>query len=86
MTTTVTWTDPPERTRGRGAKSKYAPIVAELQAHPGKWALVARAAKTSVAQSLKNLGCETSVRANDKGGSDIYARWPVAEEAEEEMF
>lgn len=67
------WREPPPV-----VSSEKAAILAELQKHPGRWALVQAAYKsTSGANAWKKLGCEATHRRTETPGAyDIYARWP----------
>lgn len=69
------WKEPPPV-----VSSEKAAVLAELQKHPGRWALVQAAYKsTSGANAWKKLGCEATHRRTEAPGAyDIYARWPEA--------
>jgi hypothetical protein len=71
------WEDPPPRIRG--GSTEPPDWLAELKAHPGKWAIViARAKSNSTAASLrKRWGIEVTARGNKADGWKIYARVPV---------
>lgn len=75
----IVWQDPPARL-GRGYAPWVKETIAELQQHPGKWALVRHYEQYGSANpkraELKALGCESTVRRADDGGADIYACWP----------
>jgi hypothetical protein len=80
--TDVVWEDPPPDSRGRGlsgAAARNAAILAEVKAHPGKWALVSEDIARSVAQAWKKKGCETRTATNGRGVTargKLYVRWP----------
>jgi hypothetical protein len=81
----IIWKEPPP-----AVSSEKAPILAELQKHPGRWALVqSRYKSSSAAAPWRKLGCEATHRRSESGKTgeyDVYARWPEqkAEEAAEE--
>jgi hypothetical protein len=80
--TDIVWEDPPPNGKGRGlgpAAARNAAILAEVKAHPGKWALVSEDIARSVAGQWKKKGCETRTASN--GGPNasrgkLYVRWP----------
>jgi hypothetical protein len=64
--------------------TKWAKVIAELQADPGEWHKVADSAGPSVIQRLRELGAEVQMDsvAPRTGGVtysryDVYARWPT---------
>lgn len=69
------WKEPPP-----AVSSEKAPILAELQKNPGRWALVQSGYKSSSgAAPWRKLGCEAVHRRSEAGKTgeyDIYARWP----------
>lgn len=71
---TVEWKEPPADARGK----RVNPILEELKAHPGHWALVAtastRGAAGSQASHWRKRGCQAMSR-----GCEVYARWPEEE-------
>ncbi|WNM72269.1 hypothetical protein SEA_GUSANITA_49 [Arthrobacter phage Gusanita] len=70
------WKEPPP-----AVSSEKAGILAELQKHPGRWALVqSRYKSSSAAAPWRKLGCEATHRRSESGKSgeyDVYARWPL---------
>lgn len=77
----IIWKEPPP-----AVSSEKAPILAELQKHPGRWALVqSRYKSSSAAAPWRKLGCEATHRrseSGERGEYDVYARWPEKVEAE----
>lgn len=70
----LNWKEPPPE-----VSSRYAPVLALLKQHPGRWALVVEKRKSSgAAAPWKKLGCEArAVRTDDaEPAYDVYARWP----------
>lgn len=71
----IIWKEPPP-----SVSSEKAPILAELQKNPGRWALVQPRYKSSSATTAwRKLGCEATHRRSDSGNAgeyDVYARWP----------
>lgn len=66
--------------------TKWAHVIADLQATPGEWKKVAEDAGPSTIQRLRSLGAEVttdnpSPRTADRNYSryDVYARWPTPE-------
>jgi hypothetical protein len=75
----IVWEDPPD-TAGRGGGEAIRAFVAELKAHPGKWALWktydSDGSAAGSQQYLKRYyGCEARRRTID-GEHRVYARWP----------
>lgn len=74
------WETPPVSGRSRIDHDKVAAEVAELQASPGRWALLATDVPGSQRDPYRDAGCEvrTSTAGRDyaKGRVDLYARWP----------
>lgn len=76
------WEDPPIAERGRGARKSedVSAIVAELQAQPGRFAIVRRGVKhqsSAPGPALRKLGCEVTTRTDSETKEvRIYARWP----------
>ena len=76
------WKNPPARTFGRGMTRQIDRDIAELQAHPGVWAVVREGAKSAApARTYKDRGCiAQSHRVNTHPDRfDIYAMWPTDE-------
>lgn len=78
------WQEPPRSKSGpKGNKSKYLAIMAELQQHPGEWALVleqqaGRAFTTWVHQGRSPWvegEYEATSRINPVKGFDVYVRY-----------
>lgn len=69
----IEWKEPPPAKTGSAASRRIRNICAELDAHPGQWALVGRYAAPSMATSWRKLGYESTSRKVD-GGFDIYVR------------
>lgn len=73
------WKEPPP-----AVSSEKAPVLAELQKNPGRWALVqTRYKSSSGATAWRKLGCEAAHRRVESADGksmdyDIYARWPEA--------
>lgn len=70
------WKEPPP-----AVSSEKAAILAELQKHPGRWALVGKDKSSSAAADpWKKLGCEATYRRTNPGDKkplyDVYGRWP----------
>ena len=80
-TSGIEWDEPPaQAVRGRGASKDFDAIVAELQANPGRWAIVAKDAKRNV-ETWKRRGCEVEFRKSGQTETGVvtgtlYARWP----------
>lgn len=82
MGAVVRWENPPENPK---SGSKYDDVLAELQAHPDMWALVAEgAASNSATVVLRRKGCNVRTvkrtGANGKWEYDTYASWPPDKE------
>lgn len=79
---TTIWKEPPApAARGRKGGTKYAELVAELKAHPGKWALVAEGlVNRGPADYIRKQGLEVTTRIRQDGKYDVYARGPEAAE------
>lgn len=79
--TELTWQDPPSRTGGK--TRAWEPVVEQLKANPGKWALVAEDWTYSAPPAaFRQAGCEATARRNkaENGAKktwSIYARYPV---------
>lgn len=74
------WEDPPPFKSGRGANVETLALIADLQAHPGRWALITDNAKSSghgTFRTLRRAGCDLTVRSNPDGTHRTYACWPV---------
>ncbi|QWY84248.1 hypothetical protein QEO77_gp55 [Arthrobacter phage Zaheer] len=75
------WKEPPP-----AVSSEKAAVLAELQKHPGRWALVqSRYKSSSAAAPWRKLGCEATHRrseSGEKGEYDVYARWPKKDGSE----
>ncbi len=73
----IVWEDPPPSTAAaaNGGLGRLQRLLVELQAHPGKWAVVAkynlRETAGATGHRMRSWGCETTVRA-----TTLYARWP----------
>lgn len=72
----IIWKEPPP-----AVNSEKAAILAELQKHPGRWALLGKDKSSSAAADpWKKLGCEATYRRTNPGEKkpkyDVYARWP----------
>lgn len=72
--TAVEWEDPPPRSWG-----KYAPLVAELERHPGKWAKVSEGLtfreSENARRTLKSYwGCDVARRKINGSGYSLWAR------------
>lgn len=70
------WKEPPP-----AVSSEKAPILAELQKHPGRWALVqADRSSSGAAAPWQKLGCQAKAHRKNAGEKpakyDVYARWP----------
>lgn len=73
----IVWEDPPPSTQGGAGTGRLQVILAELQKHPGKWAVTHEAARSKMAKDgLQKRGCETTTRQNGDGTYRVYARWP----------
>jgi len=70
---TLKFTDSPPPGR---AKFDLAPILAELKANPGKWAMVEKIKSTNQATKWRAHGCEATIRKNGDGW-DCWVRWPA---------
>lgn len=75
------WKEPPP-----AVSSEKAPILAELQKHPGRWALVQGDRSSSgAAAPWQKLGCQAKAHRKNAGEKpakyDVYARWPEQEPA-----
>ncbi len=73
------WKEPPP-----AVSSEKAPILAELQKHPGRWALVQpERSSSSAAAPWQKLGCQAKAHRKNAGETppkyDVYARWPELE-------
>lgn len=72
------WKEPPP-----AVSSEKAPILAELQNNPGRWALVQQGRSSSgAAGPWQKLGCQAKAHRKNAGETpakyDVYARWPEA--------
>lgn len=70
------WKEPPP-----AVSSEKAPILAELQKHPGRWAMVQPDRSSSgAAAPWQKLGCQAKASRKNPGETpakyDVYARWP----------
>lgn len=80
--TALEWQDPPASSRGRLGSRILDEHVAQLQAHPGRWALVRRGVAPGTADAYKARGCEVTSRTvqtpgeGEKRRVDLWARWP----------
>lgn len=75
------WKEPPP-----AVSSEKAPILAELQKYPGRWALVQPDRSSSgAAAPWQKLGCQAKASRKNPGETpakyDVYARWPEAAQA-----
>lgn len=69
---------PPVKRRVTKRKSKYDPIVAELQADPGVEYLVLEDVTTSTARVLSEKGCDVHTRTTGRHNRvNVWASWPV---------
>lgn len=73
------WKEPPP-----AVSSEKAPILAELQKHPGRWAMVqADRSSSGAAAPWQKLGCQAKACRKNQGETpakyDVYARWPEPE-------
>lgn len=77
----VTWQDPPPPNQGSGTHaSKWDTVVAEIQAHPGQWALVGEQLSNGVAAYFRKRGFKVTTRNNHKPTPttivcDVYVMW-----------
>lgn len=72
----IIWQEPPP-----AVSTEKAAILAELQNHPGRWALLGKDKSSSAAADpWRKLGCEAVARRTNPGEKkclyDVYARWP----------
>lgn len=68
---------PPVKRKVTKRKSKYDPIVAELQADPGTEYLVLEDVTTSTARVLSDKGCDVHTRTTGKHNRvNVWASWP----------
>jgi hypothetical protein len=70
------WKEPPP-----AVSSEKAPVLAELQKHPGRWAMVQPDRSSSgAAAPWQKLGCQAKASRKNPGETpakyDVYARWP----------
>ncbi|QYC54967.1 hypothetical protein SEA_POPPER_50 [Arthrobacter phage Popper] len=64
----IIWKEPPP-----AVSSEKAGILAELQKHPGRWALVqSRYKSSSAAAPWRKLGCEATHRRSESGKAGEY--------------
>ena len=78
------WEDPPPAAHGPPPhvprKNNWAPAVADLQAKPGAWGLIAeqvpRGEATTARYCATRYGCQVAVRGPADGPNNVYARWP----------
>lgn len=69
------WEEPPSAPNS-GPNRKWAPVVEQLRANPGRWAFVAEGGGMSIVQTLKRYdGVEVTTRGQKNGKADIYARF-----------
>lgn len=85
MSIEINWQEPPPSKRGPGG-TDWAAVRSELQANPGKWALVLTDVSASSAVNARRLGLEATTRGTKKDDNgrtlcDIYVRWPVQDSA-----
>lgn len=77
------WKKPPQTTSGRGLSRQIEADIAELQKHPGEWALVREAAKSpEPARTYRSRGCHAvshRLSGTRPYRFEIYARWPEDE-------
>lgn len=71
---TLNWEDPPAEMRG--GRASLAPLIAELKANPGKWALVRVDASAAAGEGFKKKGCKVTRRKVGDNKFNIYAMWP----------
>lgn len=68
---------PPVKRKVTKRKSKYDPIVAELQSDPGTEYLVLEDVTTSTARVLSEKGCDVHTRTTGKHNRvNVWASWP----------
>lgn len=93
MTAIIKWETPPPAVPLRSGYTpmgrpnpSYDAILAELQQHPGRWAIVKRMPISQMSRAgapikaLKDRGCEATQRSVARV-TQIYARWPVDAES-----
>lgn len=77
----IKWQDPPSRSGN--ASRAWDPVVEQLKAHPGKWALVATDWTYSAPPAaFRQHGCEATARRNKEAAGEkktwsVYARCPI---------
>lgn len=82
QSTGIEWKEPPPAQAGKPGEGRWQKVARELQQHPGRWALVGTDVSPGIADRLKSLGMETTLRgfsSNAKGyrrAAEMYARWP----------
>ena len=74
----IIWQDPPP-----SISTEKAEVIAELQKHPGRWALVQQdKSSSSSAAPWQKIGCQAKAHRKNPGEKvpkyDVYARWPEA--------
>jgi hypothetical protein len=70
------WQEPPERRRQLTRSQELDAIVAQLKAHPGRWALVGKSKQSRVSKGFYARGMEGTTRKRPDGLFDHYARAP----------
>lgn len=73
--------EPPVQTRVVGNPSKIDREVRHLKKNPGVWFKVREAASSGAYMVYKKRGCETRTKTVQGNKYDIWAMWPVDEEA-----
>lgn len=73
------WEDPPKLTSKEAATQRNAAVLAQLKAHPGRWAKVAVGVHSGHASTWSRFGCEVR-RVGSGDRTTIYARWPKVED------
>jgi len=78
MSSKINWQEPPADKRGNksGRSDEITAIVNEMQANPGKWALVRQDVISGHVATWKKRGCEVRTSTVSPGKVDVYARWP----------
>lgn len=57
-------------------RQDYRALLDEMILSPGTWTLAAVNVNRTTTEVWAKRGCETTVRKNNSGKYDIYARWP----------
>lgn len=67
----IEWKEPPTPTN-----RKWAPIIAQLKANPGSWALIGTMSISTAYTYSKRYGVELRLGAKDKNRAEVYFRAP----------